>query len=929
MTDLQWKRALELYEAVWNLPLSAAEAQLTEMSDEPDVVREVTEMLRMATEAGEVAEAEQPTRDASVVIGRYEVLELLGSGSSGEVYAGRDRELGRPVALKFMSQAAGGVGSAGWRFLREAQAVSALNHPNIVTVHEVIAWDAAPIIVMELVQGKSLRALCSQAMPLETAQQIGLQIMQALAFVHASGIVHRDLKPENVIVRPDGYVKVLDFGLARRPVVDTEFAELASGSSPQVGTLRYMSPEQCRGEPASTASDVFAAGIVLYEMFAGRHPFECDSPLDTARAIATEQAQPPSRFNKDIPASIELLILRMLAKDPAARPSALEAEAVLAVQRTDAAAISKKRRLTGLAALAVVLIMGAAALLWFRHTAPEGPGPNLDIIPVAGMPGNERMPAISADGTKVAFEYTSANSPVSHIYLKDLSASSAVALTNDRLPDFNPVFSRDGTKLAFLRRDKLRLRVMVMPATGGRETQVAELSEMALTLSLLTWDAAGKYLIVSKGLGKPEVQVALFAIPVVGGELRQMTFPKMRELDCMAEVSPDGRTLGFARLDPGSVGRIWALPLAASLAAGGETSPWPMTGVQQIVSWDWSSGGRDLLIARQNGVRTSLWRQPSGGGTAVRVAGLDDQIGHLSVSQAGDHLVYSPHAADNISIWLYPAAASRETPRPVIASDLLDADARYSPDGQKIAFSSLREGDMGLWVCAKDGSGVRKLTFFEEGKGWGAGSASWSPDGRWIAFDAGNRGEHTKIYVIDAHGGKPRRLTGPGPETDAVPTWSPDGRWIYYASDRGGEPTIWKVPVSGGASVQVTHHPGFESTFTPDGQFLYYSAYGSAKPGLWRLSLVSGDDQPVPGLEMVNSRCWEGSRQGIYFALGGSPPMVKFFDFATQKIRLIRTMPVPPISIYRGLSISPDGQSLLYAQTETSRSKVMLVKNFR
>lgn len=929
MTDEQWKRTFELYEAVSNLPHSSAQEQLTAVSDDPAVIEEVTRLLKSAPHpAPPPPQADQSKSYTGAVIGRYEVLDLLGRGSNGEVYSGRDRDLGRRIALKFMSSE--GASSEGWQFIREAQAASALNHPNIVTVHEVITWNSAPVIVMELVEGNSLRTLCSQPMPLAQANHIGLQIMQALAFVHANGIIHRDLKPENVIVRPDGYVKVLDFGLARRSLAGESTSSISASHA--VGTLLYMSPEQCRVEPATAASDVFSAAIVLYEMFAGRHPFRLDSPLDTAHAIASQPAKPPSHWNKAITPSLDLLILRMLAKDPGARPSAREVEQALNARRTAGPAKSKVHRLYGVAAVMGVLTLCAVTGLLLTHetrntpSTPDLPVANFDIVPVAGMTGVQRMPSISADGTKVAFEFTSASSLISHIYLKVLAVPRVVNLTNDKLPDLQPVFSPDGSAIAFLRREKEVLHVMVMPSSGGIATKVGDVSEIGSSLSVITWDPQGSTLIVSDSLHQPQVQVALFALSVADGTRRQLTFPKPQEIDCMPIVSPDGRTLGFARVLANQIGRLWSTPIAAMLAskAGQELRPLTYTD-QPIASWAWSSGDRSLLIARMNGERISLWRQPAAGSTAVRVSGIDDQVAQLSVPRVGRRLVYALPAPGNVSLWLYSTSPSLGAPRQLISSDLLDVDVRFSPDGRNVVFASARDGETSLWICAKDGSNLRKFTSFEEGHGWAAGSPNWSPDGKWIAFDAGSGGEPSSIFVLDSAGGKLRRLTASG-FTDAVPSWSPDGRWIYFCSERGGRQDIWKVPASGGAAAQVTHNTGFECTFSPDGQILYYTKPHSA--GMWRLSLASGDDRPVPGLEDISSRSWQGTSKGIYFVVAGSPAVLRFFNFANQKTHLIRTLPAQPNITYRGLSVSPDGQSILYAQKEDGRANVMLVKNF-
>ena len=325
MTDQQWKRALELYEAAVELPATAALALLESSNEEPGVLQRVEKMLRSSGSPDVSSALPPPGRFAGCVIGRYDVLSLLGRGSTGEVYAGRDRELDRPVALKIMSDEYATLDSSAQRFVREAQASSALNHPNIVTTHEVVTWKSRPVIVMELVEGKSLRDLCGQPLAPKTVNRIALQIMQALAFAHSKGIVHRDLKPENVIVRPDGYLKVLDFGLARRTLVEKGSGEVSSTAGLPIGTLRYMSPEQCRGEPATAGSDVFAAGILLYELAAGRHPFHADSPLDTAHAIAWAEPRPLREISSEVRPVIDGLVTRMLAKNALTRPSAAEA----------------------------------------------------------------------------------------------------------------------------------------------------------------------------------------------------------------------------------------------------------------------------------------------------------------------------------------------------------------------------------------------------------------------------------------------------------------------------------------------------------------------------------------------------------------------------------------------------------------------------
>jgi len=239
----------------------------------------------------------------------------------GYVYSALDNELGRPVALKFVGPEAVANRTLIDRLVREAKAASALNHPHIVTVYEVVRSQGEVAIAMELVDGKSLRYYCGEAQPIARVTGWGRQVAQALAAAHARNIVHRDIKPENVMVRSDGYIKVLDFGLARQ-VLSTGDSRSGQSSVRLAGTLNYMSPEQTRAQPASSASDVFSLGIVLYELATGKHPFLRDSPVDTAHAIASAEPRPPRALNPGFPPTLDPLLLAMLAKNPAARPSA-------------------------------------------------------------------------------------------------------------------------------------------------------------------------------------------------------------------------------------------------------------------------------------------------------------------------------------------------------------------------------------------------------------------------------------------------------------------------------------------------------------------------------------------------------------------------------------------------------------------------------
>jgi tetratricopeptide (TPR) repeat protein len=260
-------------------------------------------------------------------IGHYRVLSAVGRGGMGEVFLGEDTRLGRKVALKFVALEAADDAERGDRLFREARAASALNHPNIVTVYEIGETDTGRFIAMEFVTGRTLRDFVTQRPAIDVASGLIAQAGRALACAHAAGIIHRDIKPENIMVRDDGYVKVVDFGLARAPAPPAATSSeletiVATAAGVLVGTPRYMSPEQVDMEPLTPATDIFSLGIVLYELMTGRHPFDANTRLQHLAALAASAPLPPSRYSPDLPRAIEDLVLRMLARSPDRRPDA-------------------------------------------------------------------------------------------------------------------------------------------------------------------------------------------------------------------------------------------------------------------------------------------------------------------------------------------------------------------------------------------------------------------------------------------------------------------------------------------------------------------------------------------------------------------------------------------------------------------------------
>jgi len=336
-------------------------------------------------------------------IGNYELIEKLGAGGLGEVWKARDSRLNRVVALKFLSTVRPGSTPAA-DILAEARAASALNHPNIVVIFEVGESGMGTFLAMEFVDGETLRVRMRRSLlaPREAAE-IARQAAEGLAAAHRAGIVHRDLKPENIMLRVDGYVKLVDFGLAKQlPWPAATESETVTGPTQNgqlVGTLKYMAPEQARGQKATRASDVFSLGVVLYEMLAGAHPFESTSPMDTVLSICSKEPDSISRRCPDAPPAIVACVHRMLSKDPQARyrsgveladdlRHALAPPPPPVAGRVPAHQFRLAGIVTGLLALAI------ACGAWFLRSGREAPTTSAPVQSIAVL--NFRTPAEQA-----------------------------------------------------------------------------------------------------------------------------------------------------------------------------------------------------------------------------------------------------------------------------------------------------------------------------------------------------------------------------------------------------------------------------------------------------------------------------------------------------------------------------------------------------
>ena len=891
MTEEQWRAAWILCETAGDLDAEAREEYVRGATVDPEVGNQVIAVFEELSSGPDFPSP--PDRRSGTLIGRYLLSERIGGGGMGEVYSAQDTELHRRVALKFLPSNLPADYAASSRIIREARAASSLNHPNIVTVYEIIQSPWGLAIVMELVEGQSLRALL-KLQPLSVRRQaipICRQVASALAAAHGEGIVHRDIKPENIMVRADGYVKVVDFGLARPAVSPLgngrdRLAELPAG------TLHYMSPEQLRGEPLTPAADVFSLGVVLSELAAEKLPSE------------------------DVPAARRLkkLISSTLADEPEARPTAAEMVDLLSKLQERKEGVSRTALRWALP-VAAALCAVVGAIWFFRSRSVLEPGPVLQSVPFTSLPGSEHAPAFSPDGRQIAFVWNGEKKDNDDIYVQSVGSAYPVRLTTDPARDSSPAWSPDGRQIAFFRQlGSNHLGVMLVPARGGPERAVARISDYFAALNLLTWAPDGRHLVATDN-GEDPSTGALVSVSIDDGRKRRLSSPPARMTDRAPSFSPDGRSLAFIRFDASSVDRLYVKP-----AEGVEREA--LTGSTLLNSIAWTPDSRQVILSLRGPTGYALWRVRLSDGARKKLVLDARDARDVSVSAKGRRLAYVEHASDS-NIWRFSTQAGDAPPTELIASSRDDEDPQYSPDGRTIAFSSRRSGPSEIWTCSSNGTNCAQLTHTGSSL---CGSPSWSPDGRQIAFDAYLKG-NTNIYVVPKEGGIMRQVTS-GKAAHYIPSWSRDGAWIYFGWNRAGVGQIWKVPSGGGEAIQVTANGGFEAAETPDGKFLYYTDH-SITPVMWRLPLVGGKAASIPELQaLANVRYWELRGRGIYFVDTSARPSLHFYDLQTKRTVQLASVPGRPEPALRGLSVSPDGRSFLFVQNDAASSNIMLVDNF-
>jgi len=818
-------------------------------------------------------------------LGQYRIESRLGAGGMGVVYRARDERLHRTVALKVVGGETGGSSpDERHRMLEEARAASHLNHPHICTVYEVGDVDGRMFIAMEYVNGRPLsEILPSNGLPVETVLRYGSQIAGALAHAHERGVTHRDLKTANVVVDEEHGAKVLDFGLARRfdPVETdavTKSVDNAIVPTAIAGTLAYIAPEVLLGNPADARSDIWALGVVLYEIATGELPFRGRTEIELSAAILRS---PPHPFPPHVPPLVRGIIQRCLAKEPSQRyQRAGEARAALEAVQSDALIVppapiaSSRSRQLRIGAAGLVLL-GVAGWIWWRSSDRGGVQPTAiggQLTRIVASEFQTIDPALSGDRRMLTYAAEAPDARID-LYTARVAGGGRVQITNDDAREETPKFSPDGERIAFTRREGDKPpEVRIVPSLGGDAVATIPMAANpawapdGTRLVYLRRGDAGVTELVTSGVDGANARV------LVRGE---STHPFLRH----PAWSPDGRQIAFVKGSGGVAGEIWIVPAEggpprrAIEDSGSIYSEFPV----------FTADGRGLVHTSNRGGATNIWLWPLAGGAPVRLTTGPGPDESPTMSNDGAVAFVNSRWRNTLDVHDLGAGTSRVL---VTHSPFLWGPA-VSPDGREIAFSrSEVDGSWHIWTVPVDGGDPRRLTSGDAGEVYprysadgktilfhtwdaprrigqvpaaggaltflplnrGEGFADLSPDGKAIAFSRAD-GETERVYVAPQSGGDARLLTH-SPAT--VPRWSPDGSRIAFAANRGYSGGIFVVDRSGANERRISAEGGWP-VWWPDGRQIAFLTIGPQGNQVRVASITGGDTRLIASIKLAGT----------------------------------------------------------------------------
>jgi Tol biopolymer transport system component len=866
-------------------------------------------------------------------LGRFEILGSLGAGGMGEVYRAHDPQLNRDVAIKVLPAEFSDDAGRRRRFEQEARLAGGLNHPNILAVYDVGVEGGSLYIVTEVLEGETLsERMAAQPLPVRRAADYALQIARGLAAAHDRGVVHRDIKPGNLFVTADGWIKILDFGLAKYLGPDSSDSTetvIVDGEprTPVMGSVTYMSPEQARGRRLDHRTDIFSFGAVFYELLAGFAPFRRATPGETLHAILHDE---PADLPHGDPAilPLERLVRHCLEKKPEERfQNVRDLIFDLESRQQDtgpvAAAGGRGRVRTSALVVASLLCLiaaaGMGALVTARWLTPSPDAP-YRVRPITSVFGLEEFSAISPDGKMVAF--TGVQGGRRQIFIRSLAEDPVRQVTDDEADHEAPRWLPNSSSLTYFSPaapGEVQGTISKIPALGGPAQRVIS--------SIGGGDVSSTGRLVCFRLEQDRIQLVTSTLdgsditPIASLETQHYGYPRW---------SPDNQWIAFQAGD-GFRWEVFVVP-----AKGGSTPEKITNDAKVIKGLTWLPDSRGVIYASAR-ASTFPYLPP----LTLWEARRDHRQRELTAPEASyeqpdllaSGLLSVTRLQMRCNIWEYPfesVATAVERGRQVTRQTGQVATPTAAPDGDQVAYLSDHGGHANVWVTSK--KGARQITF-ESDPEVAIGVPSWSPDGKWIAYlsSRGNVGLQFGVWIVKPDTSENHQLVPKG----LSPDWSDDGTWLYYVETSNSP--IQRIRVGGGAPEIVRAEPA-RNLIGVRGSTVYYVVDRALLDGrqqfeIWSASLESGVAKPLSHLPISRVPSWQVVNPAL--SPDGKWLAVPLTDGFTTNIWAISTedgrqmkrvtdFGDRAIFIPRRVAWSADGRSILAAIGEGDADIVLL-----